>query len=343
MRRKPTYQELANATLAKTQLGIVTQPYVPFNDNALAVKELQAMTDRLALETRVNQNTQALVFSTAASSGLPAQAVQGMVDHAEMQRRLEATLQAQFNASQTAQATQQQRNTELVIEAIGRSAQAHQGHLNTMNQVNQSLRGSVSNLEQAAAAMAGQTGSIAPQITAAMDRMSGQIGTAVSTAMASQMPPPPPPSIATPAIPTATAVMATAAPATPPADQLVTLAQAVGAGIGQGARELSRMLHNNLHDFFVQAAQQNTAQARTNTHLQDILTALRSQPGMQVFQYFDQRQHNVLTQIQNIMNFAPRFQQQINVDQRMQIGRMMLQNVVNVLYNQQIQPTPQKR
>ena len=95
MRRKPTYQELANATLAKTQLGIVTQPYVPFNDNALAVKELQAMTDRLALETRVNQNTQAQVLSTAASSGLPAQAVQGMVDHAEMQRRLEATLQAQ--------------------------------------------------------------------------------------------------------------------------------------------------------------------------------------------------------------------------------------------------------
>ena len=47
------YQESANATLAKTQLGIVTQPYVPFNDNALAVKELQAMTDRLALETRV--------------------------------------------------------------------------------------------------------------------------------------------------------------------------------------------------------------------------------------------------------------------------------------------------
>ena len=166
------------------------------------------MTDRLALETRVNQNTQAQVFATAASSGLPAQAVQGMVDHAEMQRRLDASLQSQFTASQTAQATQQQRNTELVIEAIGKSAQAHQRHLDTMGQVHQSLRGSVSNLEQAAAAMAGQTGSIAPQITAAMDRMSGQIGSAVSTAMASQssMPPPPPPS----------AVMA--APATPPAD-----------------------------------------------------------------------------------------------------------------------------
>ena len=41
MRRKQTYQELANATLAKTQLGAVTLPYVPYNDNALAVKELR--------------------------------------------------------------------------------------------------------------------------------------------------------------------------------------------------------------------------------------------------------------------------------------------------------------
>merc|ERR1712102_214947 len=106
--------------------------------------------------------------------------------------------------------------------------------------------------------------------------------------------------------------------------------------MGQGARELSRMLHQNLHDFFVQAVQQNTAQARTNTHLQDILTALRSQPGMQVFNYFDQRQHQVLSNIQNIINFAPQFQQQINFDQRMQIGRMMLQNAVDVLHNQQI-------
>ena len=79
MRRKPTYQELANATLAKTELGAVTQPYVPYNDNALAVKELRNMTDRLALETRVNQGTQAQVFATAAETGLPPAVVQQMV------------------------------------------------------------------------------------------------------------------------------------------------------------------------------------------------------------------------------------------------------------------------
>ena len=111
--------------------------------------------------------------------------------------------------------------------------------------------------------------------------------------------------------------------------------------MGEGARELLKMLHNNLHEFFVQATQQNTAVARTNAHLQEVLTALRSQSGMQVFNYFDQRQHQVLSQVQNIMNFAPGFQQQINFDQRMQIGRMMLQNVVNVLHNQQIQTAPQ--
>ena len=112
--------------------------------------------------------------------------------------------------------------------------------------------------------------------------------------------------------------------------------------MGQGARELSQVMRGALHDFFVQAAEQNIAAAsQTNLLLTDVLAALRSQPGMQVFQYFDQRQHHVLTQIQNIMTFAPRFQQQINFDQRMQIGRMMLQNVVNVLHNQQIQTTPQ--
>ena len=70
MRRKPTYQELANATLAKTQLGAVTQPYVPLNDNALAAKEFRAMTDQLALEARANQQTQAQVVATAAETGL---------------------------------------------------------------------------------------------------------------------------------------------------------------------------------------------------------------------------------------------------------------------------------
>ena len=92
MRRKPTYQELANATLAKTQLGAVTLPYVPYNDNALAIKELRAMTDRLALETRVNQQTQAQVFATAAETGLPPQTVQQMVDHSERRNRLLETL-----------------------------------------------------------------------------------------------------------------------------------------------------------------------------------------------------------------------------------------------------------
>ena len=64
MRRKPTYQELANATLAKTQLGAVTLPYVPFNDNALAIKEVRAMTDTLAQDERVNYGTQAQVSTT---------------------------------------------------------------------------------------------------------------------------------------------------------------------------------------------------------------------------------------------------------------------------------------
>ena len=151
MRRKPTYQGLANATLAGTKLGAVTQPYVPYNDNALAVNELRTMTDRLALEARANQGTQAQVFATAVETGLPPQAVQQMVNQAETQQRLVTALGAQLQQAQTSQEQANQRNTEQVLAAIGAQAQAHQGHINTMNQVGQSLRGSVSNLEQAAA------------------------------------------------------------------------------------------------------------------------------------------------------------------------------------------------
>ena len=166
MRRKPTYQELANATLAKTQLGAVTLPYVPYNDNALAIKALRAMTDRLALEARVNQQTQAQVFATAAETGLPPQTVQGMVNHTEQQNRLLQALSSQMEQNHVAQNIAQTQNTGQIVAAIGAQAQAQQSHLNTMQQVNANLRGSMSSIEQAAAAMAGHTGSIGPQITA---------------------------------------------------------------------------------------------------------------------------------------------------------------------------------
>ena len=118
-----------------------------------------------------------------------------MVNQQENQQRLFTIAGQQFQQAQEAQTLQPRPNTELVIDAIGTSAQAHQRHLDTMGQVNQLLRGSVSNLEQAAAAMAGATAGIGPQIMTAMGQMSGQLGQGVSTAMANQ--PPPPASIAT--------------------------------------------------------------------------------------------------------------------------------------------------
>ena len=209
-------------------------------------------TDTLAREERANQGTQAQVFAKTTETGLSPNVAQQMVSHTERQQRLMEALGTQCGAAQTSQTQANQRSTEQVLTAIGAQAQAHQGHLNTMSQVSQSLLGSVSNLEQAAAAMAGQTGNIGPQITTAMGQMSGQIGQAVSSAMASQLPLPPPASIATTATPT---VVATAAPVTPPAEQLTTLARVFGGAMDQGARELSQLMRGALRDFFVQATQ----------------------------------------------------------------------------------------
>ena len=115
MSRKPTYQELANATLAKTQLGAVTQPYVPYNDNALAVKELRAMTDRLAATERASQSTQAQVFATAAETGLPPQTVQAAVDHAALAISLQQTFQPMFEQAQTAQNRASEKQAEKLL------------------------------------------------------------------------------------------------------------------------------------------------------------------------------------------------------------------------------------
>ena len=41
----------------------------------------------------------------------------------------------------------------------------------------------------------------------------------------------------------------------------------------------------------------------------------------------------MLTDIINVMNCAPQFRQEINVDQRMRFGRMMFQDMANLLHN----------
>ena len=61
------------------------------------------MTDRLALDERANQGTQAQVFATAAETGLPAETVQRMVAHAERQNLLMESLGTQFQQAQDAQ------------------------------------------------------------------------------------------------------------------------------------------------------------------------------------------------------------------------------------------------
>ena len=95
-----------------------------------------------------------------------------------------------------------------------------------MSHVHQSLQGSASSLEQAAYAISGHTGGIGSHSTTAMGHMSGQKSGAVGQAVAVAVAKAAPPGIATSAMPTPVAAVATAAPAPPPAHQFATLATA---------------------------------------------------------------------------------------------------------------------
>ena len=166
-------------------------------------------------------------------------------------------------------------------------------------------------------AMADQTAGLVPQTTTTMGQIPGQIGQTMTSAMANAQPPPLPPPASTSATPIN--AVATTTPVTPPPEQLTSLARIVGGAMGEGARGQKRKLHDNLHEFCLRAAQQNAARAMGNTHLQGVITALRSQPGTQVFQYVDQRSQCSLTLMQHTIIFAPQFLQHIGIDQRMHI------------------------
>ena len=95
-------KHLLKTTLANSQLETVTQPYAPFGDNALAVKEWHVIADKLAPADRVNQRSQAQTFATTAETGLPPDVAEQVANNAE---RLHGLLEALGTQLQTSQAS----------------------------------------------------------------------------------------------------------------------------------------------------------------------------------------------------------------------------------------------
>ena len=72
MRKKPTFEELANSTLVKPQLPPALLPYIPPNDGSAAVMEhLRATMESLQRNEVNDERIQAEGAAAAREAGIP--------------------------------------------------------------------------------------------------------------------------------------------------------------------------------------------------------------------------------------------------------------------------------
>ena len=131
MRRKPTFSELAEASLRESNIGPVKLPYAPPNDASFAIAELRDMTAKLRNEEIIGRNVQTAVQQTADAAGIaPADVEQLMAgtvaQTSDAMRGLQETIshghataarmqQLQHDALLSGQANQQQ----LMMQSTG--------------------------------------------------------------------------------------------------------------------------------------------------------------------------------------------------------------------------------
>ena len=116
MRKKPTYEELANSTLAKSVVKPVVNPYNLPNDNTTAVAEFKRMLAEDEIRQIIGEEYRAATAAAARESGLPREyfeklAERVVTDGSNMHN--ETRKQSQDAAAAAARLTQLQTETLL--------------------------------------------------------------------------------------------------------------------------------------------------------------------------------------------------------------------------------------
>ena len=78
MRKKPTFEELANATLKEGTVGPLQLPYCPYNSNRQALVDLQTMTQQLQSQQQRGEDIQAAVVQEARNLGVEPRVIEQM-------------------------------------------------------------------------------------------------------------------------------------------------------------------------------------------------------------------------------------------------------------------------
>ena len=119
MRRKPTCDELARASIRESTIGPLNLPYVPPNDASFAIAELRDMTAKLRNEGISGRNVQTAVQQTAAAAGIaPADVEQLMAGTVAQTSEAMGSLQETIrHGNATAAKMQQLQHTALLSGA----------------------------------------------------------------------------------------------------------------------------------------------------------------------------------------------------------------------------------
>ena len=102
MRRKPTFEELAGASLKTTVLAKPPPTWVPHNDSVAAVNQLRGMSDGLRSTQRGGQNTRARAEDIAAAAGTSPDVVFNVLARRAQEQSLAPTFAEMAVAADTA-------------------------------------------------------------------------------------------------------------------------------------------------------------------------------------------------------------------------------------------------
>ena len=164
MRRKPTFNELATASLRESNIGPVKLPYVPPNDASFAIAELRDMTAKLRNEEIIGRNVQTAVQQTADAAGIaPADVEQLMAGTVAQTSEAMGRLQETISHGNATAARMQQLQHDALLSAHANQEQlATQGNV-LLSDVAQSLRTTPETLAQVIASQCRLTPRLKPK------------------------------------------------------------------------------------------------------------------------------------------------------------------------------------
>ena len=149
MRKEPTYDELAKASIRESTIGPVKLPYVPPNDASFAIAELRDMTAKLRNEEVIGRNVQTAVQQTADAAGIaPATVEQMMAGTVAQTSEAMGRLQATINHGNATAASMQQLQHDALLSGQANQQQLLAQSTSILSDVARSLRTTPETLAQ---------------------------------------------------------------------------------------------------------------------------------------------------------------------------------------------------